>query len=309
MKSKTDISKGPMGADLGTEQRNPKSENLHVLPADEILKLIADEDSRAVLEASKLIPLTAQLVEATVNAIQNGGVVHYFGAGTSGRIAAQDAAELFPTFNAPTGMVQAHMAGGEPALIRAAENAEDSFEDGYQEAADITSNDVVVGLTASGRTPYVEGALERAKEAGATTALVACVDNPKILADFVLAADTGAEILTGSTRLKAATFQKAVLTGYSTALMVRLGRTYSNLMVSLVATNQKLHSRSLRILMEGSGLDNEKASALLAQSDGDLRLALVSGISGVSPDQAKPHLERTGGVVHKAVQSLNTKTE
>lgn len=296
----------PIGGDLSTEQRNPKSVNLHELGSQEILKLISDEDAHAVKEAQRLIPMTAQLVESAVSAIRNGGSVHYFGAGTSGRIAAQDAAELFPTFNAPAGMVISHMAGGEPALIRAAENAEDNHQNGHQEASVVTGNDLVIGLTASGRTPYVGGAFLKAKEVGATIGLIACVAKPELSADIVIAGDTGAEILTGSTRLKAATFQKAVLTGFSTALMVRLGRTYSNLMVSLVATNEKLHSRSIRILMEGSGLDLEKSSELLKESDGDLRLALVSGIAGVKPAEAKPHLQKTDGVVHLAVRSLQT---
>ena len=299
---------GPIGADLSTEQRNPKSANLHELEAEEILALINEEDAHAVEEAKRLIPITAQLVESAVKAIQSGGSVHYFGAGTSGRIAAQDAAELFPTFNAPAGMVVSHMAGGEPALIRAAENAEDNHQNGHAEASVITENDIVIGLTASGRTPYVGGALLRAKEVGAVSALIACVAKPELSADIVIAGNTGAEILTGSTRLKAATFQKAVLTGFSTALMVRLGRTYSNLMVSLVATNEKLHSRSIRILMEGSGLDLEKSTELLKESDGDLRLALVSGIAGVEPAEAKPHLQKADGVVHLAVHSLQ-KTE
>ena len=304
MESNTGVEKSLIGGDLPTEQRNPKSDDLHLMSAAEILTLIADEDVFAVLRAKSAIPTTSRLVEQTVDKIHQGGKVHYFGAGTSGRIAAQDAAELFPTFNAPAGMFQSHMAGGEPALIRAAENAEDRFEDGAKEAEGISSLDTVVGLAASGRTPYVAGALDAAKRKGATTALITCVDQPEIEADFVIAGDTGPEILTGSTRLKAATFQKAVLTGFSTALMVRLGRTYSNLMVSLVATNEKLHSRSLRILMEGSGLDEQKATTVLKMAGGDLRLALVSGITGVDPANAKPHLEESGGVVHLAVSSL-----
>ncbi len=292
--------------DLPTEIRNPKSTNLHLLEPERILELINEEDSFAIEQAKLQIPNTSKLVALAVNAISSGNSVHYFGAGTSGRIATQDAAELYPTFHSPTEAVQAHMAGGLDALLTSVENAEDDFEAGMADAGKVREGDVVIGLAASGRTPYVGGALTAARAQGAKTSLIACVPEPQLghLADVLIAGDTGPEILTGSTRLKAGTFQKSVLSGFSTALMVGLGRTYSNLMVSMVATNEKLHSRSIRILMEGSGVSESTATELLGQSGGDLKLALTSGISGVTPALARPHLEKAGGVVQRALESL-----
>ena len=292
--------------DLPTEVRNSKSMDLHLLSPERILELINEEDAFAIEQARLQIPNTTRLVELAVTAISSGKSVHYFGAGTSGRIATQDAAELYPTFHAPAEAVQAHMAGGLDALLTSVENAEDDFDAGSKDASSVRAGDVVVGLAASGRTPYVGGALAAAREKGAHTALIACVPEPQLapLADVLIAGDTGPEVLTGSTRLKAGTFQKSVLSGFSTALMVGLGRTYSNLMVSMVATNEKLHSRSIRILMEGSGVSESVATELLAQSGGDLKLALAAGISGVTPAIAQPHLIQAGGVVQKALESL-----
>lgn len=292
--------------DLPTEARNHRSMDLHLMPPERILELINEEDSFAIEQAKAQIPNTTRLVQLAVAAISNGNSVHYFGAGTSGRIATQDAAELFPTFHAPAEAVRAHMAGGLDALLTSVENAEDDFEAGAKDAALVQPGDVVIGLAASGRTPYVGGALSAARAKGAKTSLIACVPEPQLahLADVLIAGDTGPEILTGSTRLKAGTFQKSVLSGFSTALMVGLGRTYSNLMVSMVATNEKLHSRSIRILMEGSGLSESTATELLAQSGGDLKLALTAGISGVTPGIALPHLQKAGGVVQTALESL-----
>ena len=297
-----------IGDQLPTELRHPKSQGLHALSAAEILALINDEDAVAVAEVRKLIPETARLVELAISTIRVGGSVHYFGAGTSGRIATQDAAELFPTFHASSDVFQAHMAGGTEALLNSVENAEDDFAAGARDAAGLGASDLAIGLAASGRTPYVKGALTAAREQGAKTAAISCVPNPEIgePADMVIAGDTGPEILTGSTRLKAGTFQKVLLSGFSTAVMVGLGKTYSNLMVSMVATNEKLHSRSIRILMEGSGVTEQMAAELLARANSDLRLALLSGLSGLAPEQARPYLERSGGVVHLALEQIRT---
>lgn len=292
--------------DLPTEIRNPKSTDLHLMAPERILELINDEDSFAIEQAKLQIPNTSKLVALAVAAITSGNSVHYFGAGTSGRIATQDAAELYPTFHSPAESVQAHMAGGMPALLTSVENAEDDIEAGARDAQGVRAGDVVIGLAASGRTPYVGGAMAEARARGAKTALIACVPDPQLghLADVLIAGDTGPEVLTGSTRLKAGTFQKSVLSGFSTALMVGLGRTYSNLMVSMVATNEKLHSRSIRILMEGSGVSESSAIELLAQSGGDLKLALTAAISGFTPAQAQPHLHAAGGVVQRALDAL-----
>lgn len=303
--------KHTLGMFLPTEQRNSLSTALHELQAEEILDLINDEDSFAVSEAKRVIPKTAELVRVAIDCISSGGSVHYFGAGTSGRIATQDAAELYPTFHTPPEVVQAHMAGGVDALLTSVENAEDDVAAGASDASGLGPRDLAIGLAASGRTPYVGGALEKARANGAKTAIIACVPEPTLAqyADIVIAGDTGPEILTGSTRLKAGTFQKVLLSGFSTAVMVGLGRTYSNLMVSMVATNEKLHSRSIRILMEGSGLSQEKAVELFEQCSGDLKLALVCGISKTTPDFARPYLSAAGDVVHRALESITNKTE
>ena len=308
MAQATRAAKHPLGMFLPTEQRNPRSTALHELSPEEILELINDEDKIAIAEARRVIPLTAELVRIAIDCISQGGSVHYFGAGTSGRIATQDAAELYPTFHTPPEVVQAHMAGGIDALLISVENAEDDVAAGARDASGLGLKDLAIGLAASGRTPYVGGALEKARSNGAKTAIISCVPEPTLsqYADVVIAGDTGPEVLTGSTRLKAGTFQKVLLSGFSTAVMVGLGRTYSNLMVSMVATNEKLHSRSIRILMEGSGLSQDKAVDLLEQCSGDLKLALVCGISNTTPDSARPHLRAAGDVVHRALESINT---
>ena len=297
--------------ELTTEERNLRSMNLDELSASELLELISSEDEKAIFEARRLVPKTSALVDVAVSALKAGGSIHYFGAGTSGRVAAQDAAELYPTFHSDPHEFRAHIAGGEGALLTSVENAEDDIEAGAKDAEGLGPLDVAIGIAASGRTPYVGGALQQARENGATTALISCVQNPELapLADLVIAANTGPEVLTGSTRMKAGTFQKVLLTGFSTAVMVGLGRTYSNLMVSVVATNNKLRSRSIRILMEGSGVSEQHAVELLDKAQGDLRLALVMGISGQELEISKQHLMNNGGVVRKALESLNTKTE
>jgi N-acetylmuramic acid 6-phosphate etherase len=306
------INKGNQGLinlELPTEMRNAKSAGLHLLPVSEVIDLINSEDAHAIEQASKQTPAVAKLVEAGIQAISNGGSVHYFGAGTSGRLATQDAAELYPTFHSPAGVVVAHMAGGQEALLTSVENAEDDIEAGRTDALTLGPGDLAIGLAASGRTPYVGGALSQARSNGAKTGLISCVPEPQlaIYSDITIAGDTGPEILTGSTRLKAATFQKAVLSSFSTAMMVGLGKTYSNLMVSMVATNEKLHSRSIRILMEGSGVSEEKAVQALEDSSGDLKLALISVISGKSPESVAPVLKQSGGVVQQALELINKK--
>jgi N-acetylmuramic acid 6-phosphate etherase len=232
--------------------------------------------------------------------------VHYFGAGTSGRLAVIDAAELLPTFNAPAGLFVAHHAGGPAALVAAVENVEDDVELGARDAAALGRLDVVVGLTASGRTPYVAGALAVARERGALTLLVTANPQAELAADVdvLLAVDTGPEVITGSTRLKAGTAQKLVLNGFSTAIMVRLGRTWSNLMVDVVATNAKLRGRVIRILREASGADEQTARAALEQSGGELKTALLTLLAEIGPDDARAALARHDGSVAQALRAL-----
>lgn len=290
-----------------TERRLDASLDLDLLPAVDVLRLLNEQDRVAVEAVSAALPVLAELVERASERFRAGGRIHYFGAGTSGRLAVLDAAELLPTFNLPADRVIAHMAGGGEALLRAVENAEDSAEDGAAAADGLGPDDVAIGLTASGGTPYVGGALDRARERGALTALVS--SNPAaplaVAAELHVCLDTGPEVLTGSTRLKAGTAEKLVLNGFSTALMVAAGRTWSNLMVSLVATNEKLRGRTVRILREATGLDEAEAERLLAETGGDLKAAIVACLGEVAPDRAAAALDAHEGSVRSALADLS----
>lgn len=290
-------------ARIATEQRNPASIGLDEMSALEVLELLNAEDGNAVSAVRAALPELAQLVEVAAARVREGGRVHYFGAGTSGRLAVLDAAELLPTFNLPDGVVVAHIAGGDAAVTRAVENAEDSREAGAADAAELQAGDVAIGITASGMTPYVGGALEAARAKGAFTALVACNADAALapLADIAVLAVTGPEVLSGSTRLKAGTAEKLVLNGFSTALMVALGRTWSNLMVSVVATNEKLRVRTARILMEALEIDQLEAARLLESADGDLKTALVVGLTATSVERARALLDDAHGSVRDAI--------
>ncbi|MGH3264453.1 MAG: N-acetylmuramic acid 6-phosphate etherase, partial [Trebonia sp.] len=228
-----------------TEQRNPRTTNIDLLPATAVLALLHAEDALVPAAVEPVLGTLAVMVDEAVERIRRGGRVHYFGAGSSGRIAVLDATELAPTFSLGPGIVIAHLAGGDVAIKRAVEGAEDDETSGGADAADVTADDVVIGLSASGRTPYVAGALTAAAQRGAFTAVVTC--NPgsplRSLARVAIVADTGPEAIAGSTRLKATSALKLILNSFSTALMVRLGRTYSNLMVEVSATNDKLRVR------------------------------------------------------------------
>ena len=289
-----------------TEDRHPGSTSIDSASTLEVLRLLNDEDATVAGAVAQLLPELALVVDRAVRAIRAGGRVHYFGAGTSGRLAVLDAAELLPTFNAPDGMFVAHHAGGERALLRAVENVEDDVDAGRAEAGSVAAGDVVIGLTASGRTPFVGGALQRARELGAVTALVTSNPLPVLAAhaDHVLVADTGPEVLTGSTRLKAGTAQKLVLNSFSTAVMTRLGRTWSNLMVDLVATNAKLRGRVLRILQEAAGADEATARAALERAGGELKPALLSLLAGIDTDTAREALADHDGSVAEAIVAV-----
>jgi N-acetylmuramic acid 6-phosphate etherase len=289
-----------------TEQRNPRTLAIDAVGTSEILQLLNNEDALVAGAVSAVIPELTKAVDAAVEAVRGGGRVHYFGAGTSGRLATLDAAELLPTFHVPDGLVVAHHAGGTEALLRAVENVEDSEEGGARDAAAVTGQDLVVGLAASGSTPYVAGALKAARAAGATTVLV--TSNPDAplapLADVVVAADTGPEVIAGSTRLKAGTAQKMILNAFSTTLMIKLGRTWSNLMVDLVATNKKLRGRMLRILGEATGADPDACESALAEADGELKPALVHLLTGSPIAEARAALEAAHGRVATALTTL-----
>ena len=286
-----------------TEQRNPRTLDLDTLPTLEVLHLINAEDHVVPDAVRAVLPQLAAVVDLAVHALRSGHRLHYFGAGTSGRVGVQDAAELVPTFALEADRVVAHHAGGTTALVAAVEGAEDDEAAGWDEAATVGPGDLVVGLTASGRTPYVLAALRRASLAGAGTVLVSA--NPGAAAgtdvDVHLALATGPEAIAGSTRMKAATAQKLVLHSLSTAVMVRLGRTYSNLMVNVVASNAKLRGRVVAILVETTGRSHDVCEGALTLAEGDLKVALVALLSDVPAERARAMLDRSDGVVRVAL--------
>jgi N-acetylmuramic acid 6-phosphate etherase len=289
-----------------TEVRNPRTMDIDVLPTLEVLRLINAEDARVPGAVAEALPQVAKAVDLAVEALRGGGRVHYFGAGTSGRLAVLDAAELPPTFGVEPGLVVAHHAGGFGAISQAIEDIEDDVELGAREAADVRTGELAVGVTASGRTPYVVAALRAAAAAGARTVLIS--SNPAAAAgadvDVHIAIDTGPEAVSGSTRMKAGTAAKLVLNAMSTAVMVRLGRTYSNLMVSMNALNAKLRGRVVKILVEATGMDAETCAAALADAGGETRTALVSLLCEVAPDRAAEALEGSGGSVREAMRTI-----
>ena len=292
--------------DAPTEERHPGTTSIDTHTSLDILRALNAEDATVAGAVSEVLPDLALLVDRAVESLRAGGAVHYFGAGTSGRLAVLDAAELRPTFNAPAGLVVAHHAGGPGALVEAVENVEDDVDLGREEAEALRPGDIAIGLTASGRTPFVAGALARARELGAVTALVTANPDAEVAvhADLLLAVRTGPEVLTGSTRLKAGTAQKLVLNSFSTAVMIRLGRTWSNLMVDVVATNAKLRGRVVRILQEATGADAEQARRALDDADGELKSALLSMLAGIDAATARDAIAAHDGSVARALTSL-----
>jgi N-acetylmuramic acid 6-phosphate etherase len=290
-----------------TEERNPRTTNIDLVPTPAVLELLHAEDALVPAAVEPVLGALALVVDEAAARVRRGGRVHYFGAGSSGRIAVLDATELVPTFGLEPGIVTAHLAGGDDAMERAVEGAEDDDVSGGADAAAVTAGDLVIGLSASGRTPYVAGALTAAAALGAFTAVITC--NPgsplRSLARVAIVADTGPEAIAGSTRLKATSALKLILNSFSTALMVRLGKTYSNLMVEVSATNDKLRARKVRILREASGADEIASEAALTQAQGDLRAALVALLAGVGAEQARQALDAAAGNVRGALTSLD----
>lgn len=297
---------GASPAEVPTEQRNPDTTLIDTLPTLEAMRLINAEDARVPPAVGRVLPQLAHVVDAATEALRAGHRVHYFGAGTSGRIAVMDAAELPPTYGSAPDWVVAHHAGGSTAFTRPLENAEDDEDAGRRDATAVRRGDVVLGLAASGRTPYVVGALRAARGAGATTALVS--SNPGSAfgreVDWHLAVDTGPEVIAGSTRMKAATAQKLVLNTFSTTLMVRLGRTYSNLMANVSAYNTKLRGRGVTVLVEATGMDPGRCAAALERASGDVRVALVALLCGVSVRHAADAVAEADGHTRDAVARL-----
>ncbi len=285
-----------------TEQRNPRSMDIDRLSALEIVDLINAEDRGVAVAVGEQREQIARAIELVVDSLQQGGRLVYVGAGTSGRLGVLDAAEMPPTYGTDPQTVQGVIAGGHEALLRAQEGAEDRPEDGAaaMDERNIGGNDFVLGIASSGTTPYVHGALGRARERGARTGLLLCTHPSQELMDahdVVIAPLVGPEVITGSTRMKAGTATKLVLNTISTAAMVKTGKVYGNLMVDLTVTCQKLQERGERILMDTLGLEPEAASQLLDAAGGHVKTAIVMARLSLDADQARQHLQRAGGSI------------
>ena len=284
---------------LITEQRNPNSMHVDSLSALEIVRLMNEEDKQVPLAIEKCLPQIAQAVERIVAAFQQGGRLVYIGAGTSGRLGVLDASECPPTFGVSPEMVKGIIAGGERALRHPIEGAEDSKTHAVVDLQTIqfSSKDVLVGIAASGRTPYVIGALEYAKSLGSVTVSIASNPNSAMANIVDIAIDTvvGPEVLTGSSRLKSGTAQKLVLNMLTTASMILMGKCYQNLMVDVQASNEKLKARAIRIVMQATDCDKALAEETLKQADQNAKLAIMMILSGLDRSQAEALLEKHQG--------------
>ncbi|HLM66421.1 MAG TPA: N-acetylmuramic acid 6-phosphate etherase [Longimicrobium sp.] len=283
-----------------TEQRNPASTEIDRLSALEIARIINREDHRIAPAVAAQLDCIARAIEMAADAFRAGGRLIYVGAGTSGRLGVLDASEMPPTYGTDPGMVQGIIAGGRTALFTPVEGAEDSREDGGTEMdrLEVGADDFVFGIAASGTTPYVHGALTRAKQRGARAGFLLCTTPEEWMLqvyDVVIAPLVGPEVVTGSTRMKAGTATKLVLNMVTTGAMIRLGKVYGNLMVDLRATNQKLRDRSERILMETLDLERDDARDLLARAGGSVKTAMVMHWTGADRERAAEELVRAGG--------------
>lgn len=291
---------------LITEQRNPNSMHVDSLSALEIVQLMNDEDKQVPLAIEKCLPQIAQAVERIVSAFQQGGRLVYIGAGTSGRLGVLDASECPPTFGVSPEMVKGIIAGGERALRHPIEGAEDSKAQAVVDLQTIqfSSKDVLVGIAASGRTPYVIGALEYAKSLGSVTVSIASNPNSAMANIVDIAIDTvvGPEVLTGSSRLKSGTAQKLVLNMLTTASMILMGKCYQNLMVDVQASNEKLKARAIRIVMQATDCDKALAEETLKQADQNAKLAIMMILSGLDRAQAEALLEKHQGKLQLALK-------
>ncbi|PSW16921.1 N-acetylmuramic acid 6-phosphate etherase [Photobacterium sanctipauli] len=291
---------------LVSEGRNPDTMDIDLLPSLEIVKRINQQDKLVPLAIEKVLPEIAQAVDKITEAFKVGGRLVYMGAGTSGRLGILDASECPPTFGVSDQMVIGLIAGGPEAIIKAKEGAEDSPQLGKEDlqAINFTDKDVVVGIAASGRTPYVIGGLEYANSQGATTVALSCNPESAIaeVAKIAISPVVGPEALTGSTRMKSGTAQKLVLNMLTTASMIRLGKSYQNLMVDVKATNEKLVARSARIVMQATDCEKEIAVSTLEQTQYDVKLAILMILTGLDIETAKQQLEAKAGFLRRAVE-------
>ena len=291
---------------LTTERRNPASAHIDSCTTLEMVTIMQQEDSKIASAIEKILPEIARAIDATSQRLENGGRLFYLGAGTSGRLGILDASECPPTYGTDPELVQGLIAGGIPAIFRAQEGAEDNPDlavHGLKEHG-FSAKDVLVGIAASGRTPYVIGGLKYARELGALTIALACSEHAEIaaLADIALTPVTGPEVVTGSTRMKAGTAQKLVLNMLSTGTMIKLGKVYGNLMVDVKASNKQLEERASRIVMEGSGCERTEAEKALKGADGHAKLAILMVVADVSASEGKALLERTSGHLAAAIR-------
>jgi len=292
---------------LLTEQRNPNSMDIDSKSTLEILRIINEEDKKVPYAVEREIPYIAQAVEFVVDSFKKGGRLLYFGAGTSGRLGVVDAAECPPTFGTPHEMVQGFIAGGREAMFVAQEGAEDKEENGANDVlkANVTSKDTVVGIAASRRTPYVVGAIKKAKELGAKTIFI--TSNPRKEfnikeVDVAICPEVGPEVIMGSTRMKSGTAQKLILNMITTTAMIRIGKVYENMMIDLQMTNQKLVERSKRIVMIITGVSYEEAEKYLKEAKGNVKTALVMILANVTYEEAVRRLKLSEGFVRQAIE-------
>ena len=290
---------------LLTEQTNPASASIDTLSTESVLRIMNAEDRQVAEAVEREIPAIARAVDAIVAAFERGGRLFYLGAGTSGRLGVLDASECPPTFNVPPEMVQGIIAGGEAALSQATETTEDDPAAGARdlEVRGFTAGDVLVGIAASGRTPYVLGAVEKARRMGAVTVGISCTPDSELAraVEIAITPLVGPEVVAGSTRMKAGTAQKLVLNMLSTGAFVRLGYVYGNLMVSVQPRNQKLRDRARRIVAQAAGVTVERAGEWLAEAGGSVRVAIVMAKGGVSREDAERRLAAAKGRVSTAL--------
>lgn len=288
-----------------TEQINPLTRKIDIVPTLEMVRLINQEDARVSAAVAVELPAIAKAIDAISGRMQHGGRLVYIGAGTSGRLGVLDASECPPTFSTPPELVVALLAGGQSANQRAVEGAEDDAAMGARQIAQLKvgPNDSVVGIAASGGTPYVLGGINEARQRGALTISLAC-NRPSKLEEAVeigIAPLVGPEVIAGSTRLKAGTAQKMVLNMISTGVMIKLGKTFGNLMVEVQPTNAKLRERARRIVAQACEINDETAAQILEASNGEVKTAIVAILAGVSPEVARERLNANGGYVRKAI--------
>lgn len=284
-----------------TETRNPASVEIDQLPTLEMLRVINQEDQQVALAVSQLLPEITRAVDAIAAAFGKGGRLVYIGAGTSGRLGILDASECPPTYGVSAEQVVGLIAGGHKAILQAVENAEDDAQLGAQDLKNIQfcANDVLVGIAASGRTPYVLGAMAHARAVGATVCSISCNPGSPLAqaADISMVAVVGPEIVTGSSRMKAGTAQKLILNMLSTGAMIRTGKVYGNLMVDVEATNAKLVERQKRIVMEATDCERAVAERALAQADNHCKTAIVMILAGLTADEARTRLQSSNGFI------------